>query len=436
MHADSEFQVNLFAHANWVVLAPVGGITIFEHFRLDLHPLRLQVDAKVGVRIMEYLWPSRKARRQNSEVATKKAAAGNSRSASRQRSSMDSPTMLGTPAFSEQSSTKTLQVSPTLRRLGTSRSFTDLRMTSQTTTNTTTTTSTRRLNRTRSTDLLIGADTQPQKVRWKPENGVGGKQTTKHGDAKEMKTRSNQKSFVFVQIARSVVISSCLKPNMLKGISLDLVLSIQKDDSFVCRDAQIRTRLLEYRNQTWSVCLPRSCSDHVANVALKQFEELVNQFIPADMGWKGWLRMAFHQPLIPVFPVARELLTKTKFLSAPKFSRPQATQMITQPVRPTLAPPRGVEDDSTADSPSRGWRRTSRRSSIMTKTRPQTPSNDGEEPVDLKRSGSGKKKVFGFWPRSGSGSNSNKSSAAPTPWSSTTALTESPESTPDLGRPR
>ncbi len=31
------------------------------------------------------------------------------------------------------------------------------------------------------------------------------------------------------------------------------MLSIMKEDSFLCRDARIRTRDLEYRNQTWSV---------------------------------------------------------------------------------------------------------------------------------------------------------------------------------------
>ena len=35
--------------------------------------------------------------------------------------------------------------------------------------------------------------------------------------------------------------------------SLHLLLSISKEDSFLCRDARIRTRDLEYRNQTWSV---------------------------------------------------------------------------------------------------------------------------------------------------------------------------------------
>ena len=35
--------------------------------------------------------------------------------------------------------------------------------------------------------------------------------------------------------------------------SLHLLLSIMKENSFLCRDARIQTRDLEYRNQTWSV---------------------------------------------------------------------------------------------------------------------------------------------------------------------------------------
>ena len=35
--------------------------------------------------------------------------------------------------------------------------------------------------------------------------------------------------------------------------SVHLLLSIAAERSFECRDARIRTRDLEYRNQTWSV---------------------------------------------------------------------------------------------------------------------------------------------------------------------------------------
>lgn len=34
------------------------------------------------------------------------------------------------------------------------------------------------------------------------------------------------------------------------------------------------------------------------------------------MGWRGWAKMVFHQPLIPVLPVAKELISKTKWTSS------------------------------------------------------------------------------------------------------------------------
>lgn len=42
---------------------------------------------------------------------------------------------------------------------------------------------------------------------------------------------------------------------LIPHYSLHLMLSIMKEDSFLCRDARIRTRDLEYRNQTLSVRL-------------------------------------------------------------------------------------------------------------------------------------------------------------------------------------
>ena len=88
-----------------------------------------------------------------------------------------------------------------------------------------------------------------------------------------------------------------------------------KEDSFECHDVHIRTRELEYRDQTLSVrnCLSVSTATHSS---LSQFEELVNQFIPSDLSWRGWVKMVFHQPLVPVLPVARELLSKTKWLNS------------------------------------------------------------------------------------------------------------------------
>ncbi|KAF8663414.1 hypothetical protein AX16_000986 [Volvariella volvacea WC 439] len=263
----------LFLAAEWVVLAPVNGIAVYETFDLSLHPLRLQIDAKVGRRIMEYVWPARRNRRSTSEETqppspeppTPTTAQAKPASA---RASLDSPRALHGPGSSPDHIAGTL-APPPLRRLGVSRSFTDLRSASGNLQLT--------LHQTQSTDALnVQTALQPTIAN---EGRFKHRTHRKAAGAAEMKTRSTQKSFVRVRVA-----------------SFNLLLSIAKEGSFECRDAKIKTRDLEYRNQTWS------------------FEDLVNQFIPSDMSWRGWVKMAFHQPLVPVIPVARELITKTKWI--------------------------------------------------------------------------------------------------------------------------
>lgn len=48
-----------FAEAEWCILPPVGGISIYEQFKLVLHPIRLQIHTVLGAHIMEYIWPNR-----------------------------------------------------------------------------------------------------------------------------------------------------------------------------------------------------------------------------------------------------------------------------------------------------------------------------------------------------------------------------------------
>ncbi|KAJ7764981.1 golgi-body localization protein domain-containing protein [Mycena maculata] len=267
----------LFVLANWSVLAPVGGITIYESFELNFHPMRLQVDAKVGRRIMEYVWPARRNRKRLTDDETPGSLDNSAEGTPMSRGSLDSPR---SQAF-KKGTLAALTLAPPMK-LSSSRSFTDLRSAQSLAPP-----SAPHLHRTRSTDGLRQAtlpstppgDRPPRKKsRADSSNKISQWAAKKAGDAAEMKTRSSQKSFVLVRIT-----------------SLNLLLSIMKEESFVCRDAHIRTRDLEYRNQTWS------------------FEELVDQFIPSDMSWKGWLKMAFHQPLVPVLPVARELISKTKW---------------------------------------------------------------------------------------------------------------------------
>jgi len=135
-------------------------------------------------------------------------------------------------------------------------------------------------------DLRSRGDNGTNVVTQSPEDDISQAMTTpkdKSGDAAEMKSRSSQKTFIFVSIS-----------------TVHLLLSIRMEDSFFCREARIRTRELEYRNRTLS------------------FEELADHFIPSDPSWKGWVRMAFHQPLVPVLPVARELISKTKWVASRK----------------------------------------------------------------------------------------------------------------------
>ncbi|CAO1616639.1 unnamed protein product [Sympodiomycopsis kandeliae] len=51
-----------FVNAVWSELAPVGGISIVDQFELDLHPLKVQLEMKVGKMIMDYVFGSRRNR--------------------------------------------------------------------------------------------------------------------------------------------------------------------------------------------------------------------------------------------------------------------------------------------------------------------------------------------------------------------------------------
>ncbi|KAJ6539449.1 golgi-body localization protein domain-containing protein [Mycena capillaripes] len=314
----------LFVLANWSILAPVGGITIYESFDLNFHPMRLQVDAKVGRRIMEYVWPARRNRQQSIEEEPQPTA-DNIPEVLLVRSSLDSPQSSHAP---RKGSLSAPTLSPPIK-LSASRSFTDLRSAA-----TLAPPSRPLLHRTassgalRQTSLAVAPPMDPSRKKNRSDSSNRVALTKKAGDAAEMKTRSSQKSFVLVRIS-----------------SLNLLLSIMKEDSFVCRDAHIRTRDLEYRNQTWS------------------FEELVNQFIPSDMSWKGWLKMAFHQPLVPVLPVARELISKTKFARAKSNGQDPhslSPQKVPRAKAITYAEDDGGESDR-SHSPHPRWRRSQKR---------------------------------------------------------------------------
>jgi len=200
-----------------------------------------------------------------------------------------------------------------------------------------------------------------------------------------MKTRASQKSFVLVRIS-----------------SLNLLLSIVKEGSFECHEARIRTRDLEYRNQTWS------------------FEELVNQFIPSDMSWRGWVKMAFQQPLLPVLPVARELISKTKWMSSSK----GVLQIAAGGPPPKLprAKVLSVDDDSrlelvrasrntrkkSSKSPGRVWRKGIRRKPESTLPITDLPITDEPESLNVEDDQpirpTSRKRVMSLFSRGGSSS--------------------------------
>lgn len=182
--------------ANWTVLAPVGGISIYEDFELNLHPIRLQVDAKLGSRIMEYVWPARKNRALPSAATSTSSNPPSrppsrtdvSRSASRtsidyERNRRDSGDNLNAP-------------SPV--RLRSSRSYTEL-STARTDANVL-------KSRTKTLDAYSAHafQTEPgDKGKRKDENSSKAV-ARKAGDAAEMKTRSSQKTFIHVKISRLV----------------------------------------------------------------------------------------------------------------------------------------------------------------------------------------------------------------------------------------
>lgn len=187
------------------MLAPVGGITIYESFELSLHPMRLQVDARVGSRIMEYVWPARRQRtlaiqeRSNSEGSGQTAMdESNSTPQPSSRKSLDSPRALEKPQTS-------LDISglkpPPLRRLATSRSFTDLRSSSGSVPPTPLTAVS---HKSRAADVFrsVSNSSDVSDSQSKRRTEVVKQPGRKIGDAAEMKTRSSQKTFILVKISR------------------------------------------------------------------------------------------------------------------------------------------------------------------------------------------------------------------------------------------
>lgn len=204
-------QRKLFLMADWTVLPAVGGITIYERFEVTLHPMRLQIDTRIGRRIMEYVWPARRERQHTDEIETFETLMESpiteepvdivvipESPMSPRRSSWDV-----SPRTREEHH-HTAPTSP-LRKLGTSRSFTDLRKARTDSLLSPTPT----LHKTRSTDALAHEAHHP--TRQNSRSGGDAKERSLTlgkrkvvDDATEMKTRSSQKTFIWVRVNRYV----------------------------------------------------------------------------------------------------------------------------------------------------------------------------------------------------------------------------------------
>ncbi|UZJ56701.1 hypothetical protein CBS101457_006021 [Exobasidium rhododendri] len=55
-------EKGMLLNAMWSVLAPVGGIPIMDHLELSLHPLRLQLEKKIGRQLEDYIFGSKRER--------------------------------------------------------------------------------------------------------------------------------------------------------------------------------------------------------------------------------------------------------------------------------------------------------------------------------------------------------------------------------------
>ena len=176
--------------------------------------MRLQLEARVGRSIMEYIFPARRERRsieasitqhsrdEDDVFGSRKLVAVRSESGvlDQPARDIDSPSPRG-KRFSVDERRPTL--SPATRKITASRSFTDLRLISRQNTTASTPISSNYLTADNSfaTDLPSNIAEQGTAVA---SSSTGSTQKRPKDDAAEMKTRSSQKTFILVRIARFV----------------------------------------------------------------------------------------------------------------------------------------------------------------------------------------------------------------------------------------
>lgn len=179
----------------------MGGISIYEIFEVSLHPLKVQVDAKVGQRIMGYLLPDRRRRLQDDDEDKNSDSSHDTRDSAEpqiiklpNRSSLDSPRTLQ-HLHPDSAAHSDGLAPPRLRKSVGFRSFTDLRSTREDNRDSYLFPSTRSTSeRSGSPDVRANA---PERIRIDSSHD-----DRQGGDAAVMMTRSSQKTFVLVKIAR------------------------------------------------------------------------------------------------------------------------------------------------------------------------------------------------------------------------------------------
>lgn len=152
--------------------------------------MRLQLHARVGKSIMEYLWPARRGRSSRQSNRKTDVYSNDSAESSTPSSSQSDPTIESNNSRSARFSIDDAR--PTRRpskRLGGSKSFSDLRAASRQNSTNDSNSTARALTVGVGEEDLLGVDLSQTLSSFK-------------GDAAEMKNRSAQKTFIWVRIAR------------------------------------------------------------------------------------------------------------------------------------------------------------------------------------------------------------------------------------------
>ncbi|GJJ07408.1 hypothetical protein Clacol_001610 [Clathrus columnatus] len=242
----------LFMKGQWSVLAPVGGISIYNDFKIELHPIRLTLETQLGNKILAYILPGRGSQMDSSS------------------DHLDDVTII------TENVDQTTSSSRPKRHLLTSRSLSNLTLGDLE--------PIRRdyhapgLPKSQSSTALVAVNVNTADNEEARTIHMANIFKDKDGDVYQMSYRSNQKTFVHAEIP-----------------SVHVLLSIIKGKGFLIRDARLRTHDLEWRNRTSSL------------------EELIEHFVPSDPSWKGWVKVAWQQPIFSVGGVVKELITKTQW---------------------------------------------------------------------------------------------------------------------------